>query len=101
MFQSNITATDLTLSGNLVVNGATTGVSSTNTTIADNMFELNSGVSSNANDIGIIMERGSTGDNVIFAWDRSEDKFTIGTTTATADSTSNISITRNISRKYF
>ena len=92
-FQGNITATDLTLSGNLVVNGATTTVSSTNTTIADNMFELNSGASSNANDIGIIMERGSTGDNAIFAWDESEDKFTIGTTTATADSTGNISIT--------
>ena len=57
------------------------------------MFELNSGASSNANDIGIIMERGSTGDNAIFAWDESEDKFTIGTTTATADSTGNISIT--------
>ena len=92
-FQGNITATDLTLSGNLVVNGATTTVSSTNTTLADNMFELNSGASSNANDIGIIMERGSTGDNAIFAWDESEDKFTIGTTTATADSTGNISIT--------
>ena len=39
------------------------------------------------------MERGSTGDNAIFAWDESEDKFTIGTTTATADSTGNISIT--------
>ena len=92
-FQGNITATDLTLAGNLVVNGATTTVSSTNTTLADNMFELNSGASSNANDIGIIMERGSTGDNAIFAWDESEDKFTIGTTTATADSTGNISIT--------
>ena len=92
-FQGNITATDLTLAGNLVVNGTTTTISSTNTTIADNMFELNSGASSNANDIGIIMERGSTGDNAIFAWDESEDKFTIGTTTATADSTGNISIT--------
>ena len=61
--------------------------------MSDNIFELNSGVSSNANDIGIIMERGSTGDNAIFAWDESEDKFTIGTTTATADSTGNISIT--------
>ena len=92
-FQGNITATDLTLSGNLVVNGTTTSVATTNTTLSDNLFELNSGASSNANDIGIIMERGSTGDNAIFAWDESEDKFTIGTTTATADSTGNISIT--------
>ena len=29
------------------------------------------------------MERGSTGDNVIIAWDESEDKFVVGTTTAT------------------
>ncbi len=92
-FQGNITAADLTLSGNLTVNGTTTSVATTNTTLADNMFELNSGASSNTNDIGIIMERGSTGDNAIFAWDESEDKFTIGTTTATADSTGNISIT--------
>ena len=84
---------NITVTGNLAVNGTTTTVATTNTTLSDNMFELNSGVSSNANDIGIIMERGSTGDNAIFAWDESEDKFTIGTTTATADSTGNISIT--------
>ena len=84
---------NITVTGNLSVNGTTTTVATTNTTLSDNMFELNSGVSSNANDIGIIMERGSTGDNAIFAWDESEDKFTIGTTTATADSTGNISIT--------
>ena len=58
-----------------------------------NIFELNSGVSSNANDIGIIMERGSTGDNAIIAWDESEDKFIVGTTTATASDTGNLSIT--------
>ena len=84
---------NITVTGNLSVNGTTTTVATTNTTLSDNIFELNSGVSSNANDIGIIMERGSTGDNAIFAWDESEDKFTIGTTTATADSTGNISIT--------
>ena len=84
---------NITVTGNLSVNGTTTTVATTNTTLSDNMFELNSGVSSNANDIGIIMERGSTGDNAIFAWDESEDKFTLGTTTATADSTGNISIT--------
>ena len=40
------------------------------------------------------MERGSTGDNAIIAWDESEDKFvTIVTTTATASDTGNLSIT--------
>tara|TARA_B100001250_G_scaffold220076_1_gene188780 strand:+ start:3659 stop:5134 length:1476 start_codon:yes stop_codon:yes gene_type:complete len=87
-----LTATDLTLSGNLVVNGTTTTVATTNTTITDNLLELNSGAGSNANDSGIIIERGSTGDNAIFVWDESEDKFIVGTTTGTADSTGNITI---------
>ena len=83
----------LTVSGDLTVNGTTTTVNSTNTTLDDNLLELNSGAGSNANDSGIIIERGSTGDNAIFMWDESADKFTLGTTTATASSTGNISIT--------
>jgi len=87
-----ITATGLTLSGDLVVNGTTTTIDSTNTTIADNLLELNSGATSNANDTGIIIERGSTGDNAIFAWDESADKFIVGTTTATASDTGDLTI---------
>ena len=87
------TGVNLTLSGNLTVNGTTTTVASTNTTITDNLLELNSGASSNANDSGIIIERGSTGDNAIFAWDESADKFIVGTTTGTASSTGDIDIT--------
>ena len=89
---SNVQFANLTLTGNLTVNGSTTTVSSTNTTVADNLLELNSGASSNANDTGIIMERGSTGDNAIFAWDESADKFIVGTTTATASDTGDLSI---------
>ena len=40
------------------------------------------------------MERGSTGDNAIFMWDESADKFVVATTTVTADSTGNISHTK-------
>ena len=91
---ANTTANgNLTVTGNLTVNGSTTTVNSTNTTIDDNLLELNSGASSNANDTGIIMERGSTGDNAIIAWDESADKFVVGTTTATASDTGNLSIT--------
>jgi len=43
--------------------------------------------------MGIIMERGSTGNNAIFMFDESADEFTVGTTTATNDATGNISIT--------
>ena len=84
---------NVTVTGTLTVNGSTTTVNSTNTTIDDNLLELNSGATSNANDTGIIMERGSTGDNAIVAWDESEDKFVMGTTTATASDTGNLSIT--------
>ena len=86
-------AGNLVLTGDLTVNGSTTTVNSTNTTLDDNLLELNSGATSNANDTGIIMERGSTGDNAIIAWDESADKFVMGTTTATASDTGNLSIT--------
>jgi len=84
---------DLTVTGNLTVNGTTTTLATTNTTVEDTLLELNSGAASNANDSGFIIERGSTGDNAIFMWDESADKFTLGTTTATADATGDITIT--------
>jgi hypothetical protein len=90
---------DVTLSQNLVVtgdftvNGTTTTVSTTNMKVSDTLIELNTGATSNANDMGIIMERGSTGNNAIFMFDESADEFTVGTTTATNDATGNISIT--------
>jgi hypothetical protein len=75
---------NLVLTGNLTVNGATTTVSSTNTTIADNLIELNTGISASTNDAGLIIERGSTGNNAAIIWDESADKFAMGTTTSTA-----------------
>ena len=85
---------NLIITGDFTVNGSTTTVNSTNTTIDDNLLELNSGASSNANDSGIIIERGSTGDNAVVMWDESADQFVVGTTTATASSTGNISHTK-------
>ena len=85
---------DVVIGGGLTVSGTTTTVSSTNTTIADHLLELSSGLTgSNTNDIGILMERGSTGNNAFMGFDESEDKFTVGTTTATADATGNLTIT--------
>jgi len=86
------TAVNLTISGNLTVNGTTTTVDTTNTTVKDNLLELNSGATSNANDSGILIERGSTGDNAIIAWDESADKFIVGTTTAANDATGDLTI---------
>ena len=85
---------NVTIAGNLTVSGTTTTVNTTNTTVSDSLLELNSGAGSNANDLGLLMERGSTGDNAIFMFDESTDKFVVGTTTATADSTGNISHTK-------
>jgi hypothetical protein len=83
---------DLTVTGNLTVNGTTTTISTTNSVVSDNLIELNNGAASNANDSGIIIERGSTGDNAIFAWDESADAFVMGTTTATGASTGDLTI---------
>ena len=83
----------LTVTGNLVVNGTTTTLSSTNTVVEDTLIELNTGAGSNANDMGIIMERGSTGDNALFIWDESADAFAFGTTTAVASATGDITYT--------
>ena len=90
----NVTASqNLVVTGNFTVNGTTTTVNTTNMKVSDTLIELNTGAGSNANDMGIIMERGSTGDNAIFMFDESADEFTVGTTTATNDATGNISIT--------
>ena len=84
---------NLTVTGNYTVNGTTTTISTTNTVVSDNLFELNNGAGSNANDSGIVIERGSTGDNAIFIWDESADTFQVGTTTATGSSTGNLTVT--------
>ena len=91
---SEVTVADnLTVTGDLTVSGTTTTVDTTNTVVKDSLIELNTGASSNSNDLGIVMERGSTGDNAIIAWDESADVFTVGTTTATGASTGNLTIT--------
>ena len=89
---SAITTTGTITTGNLSVTGTTTTVNSTNTTISDRLIELASGASTGA-DSGIIVERGSTGNNAIIAWDESADTWTLGTTTATGSSTGDLTIT--------
>ncbi len=97
LYVDAITTTDnqtiggnLTVTGNLTINGTTVTNDATNTEVKDPLIELNSGASSNASDLGVIMERGSTGDNAVILWDESGDFFTVGTTSATADSTGNM-----------
>jgi hypothetical protein len=84
---------NLTLTGNLTVNGTTETIATTNTTIADNLIELQSGISASTNDSGIIIERGSTGNNAAIIWDETADKFAMGLTTSTgADKSGGITV---------
>tara|TARA_Y100000310_G_scaffold257479_1_gene265539 strand:+ start:2423 stop:5548 length:3126 start_codon:yes stop_codon:yes gene_type:complete len=83
---------NLTVTGNFQVNGTTTTIATTNVVTTDFLIELNNTAASNANDMGVIMERGSTGDNAAFIWDESGDYFQVGTTTATGASTGNLTV---------
>ncbi len=90
----DITAEDLVLSGNLTVNGATVTNSATNTTIEDALIELGSGLTgNNTNDLGLILERGNTGDNVFMGWDESQDRVVFATTTDSGGSTGDLTLT--------
>ena len=79
----DITATDLTASGNvtitgnLTVNGTTTTVNSNTVEIGDNILVLNSDETGAASqDAGIEIERG-TDTNVALLWDETEDYWTL------------------------
>ena len=71
---SDVTFADLaatgnvTITGNLDVNGTTTTLDTTNSTIADRLIELGTGTTGTpANDMGIVLERGSS-DNAFIGW---------------------------------
>jgi hypothetical protein len=88
------TSGDVTVGGNLTVSGSTTSVNSTNTTIEDTLLVLQSGLTgANPNDIGLILERGSDGDNGFLGWDQSVDRFIAATTTADGSGTGDLTIT--------
>ena len=78
----------------MTVGGTSAIVNTTNTTIEDNIIELNTGATANNNSAGIIIERGSAGNNAAILWQENADKFILGLTTATAaDKSSAITVT--------
>ena len=90
---SNVEFSDVLVQGSLTVNGSTTTVSSTNTTIEDALIELGTGTTGTpSNDVGLVFERGDS-NNAFIGWDESADKFTMGTGTFTGASTGALSIT--------
>lgn len=81
---SEVTVNDnLTVTGDLTVNGATTTVDTANLTVEDPLIKLNKGnTTSPTLDMGIVFSRGngSLADkaNRVFIWDESEDEFAFG-----------------------
>ena len=90
---SNVEFANVIATGNLTVNGTTTTINTTNTTVTDSLVEYGTGTSGTpANDAGIVIERGSEA-NAFMGFDESANKFTVGTGTFTGASTGNLSIT--------
>jgi hypothetical protein len=88
-FTGDVSGTNLTLSGNLTVQGTTTSLETVNSQVKDSIMLLNDGAAdstNNANDVGLIMERGSSEDNVALVFDEGEDKFVCYKTSASASS---------------
>ena len=82
---------NLTISGNLTVNGTTTTVDTTNTTIQDPFMLLGSAGAGNV-DGGIIINRGSAGNNAAVIWDESADEFATILTTDAGTTAGNVTI---------
>ena len=90
----DVTTGDLTVTGNISISGSATTLNSTNTSINDSLIELNAGLTgTNPNDLGLILERGSSGSNVFIGWDESADKVVAGLTTSDGTATGNLSLT--------
>ena len=78
------TTGDVTVGGNLTVNGTTTTVNSTVVEVEDNAIEVNlkSDGAATANTAGLIVNRGEDVDKAQFLFDDTVDKFTLKVGTA-------------------
>lgn len=82
----NVQFVDLILTGDLTVQGTTTLINTTNTELKDNVIILNNGeagagVGGGTGTSGLEIERGSA-TNVLFLFDETTDKWTVGSTGA-------------------
>ncbi|MAH50091.1 hypothetical protein CMI37_30000 [Candidatus Pacearchaeota archaeon] len=84
---TNAGAVDVNIGGTLTVTGDVTYVDTTNLKIADALIELNKDNSGGAdNDAGILINRGSAGNNAALYWNEGDDKFKAVLTVSTAES---------------
>lgn len=110
LFSDDITASNVTIAGNLIVEGTTTTVNTEQINLADNIITLNSNLEANTaptQDAGIEINRGSD-TTVSFIWDESNDYWTtdgqsihtnasfIGDLTGNADTASQLETGRTI-----
>ena len=86
-FNSLTLTTDLSVGGNLYVDGDVTNVNTTDLNVEDKWILLASGSSAAAGDAGIIVEYSSSGVGAGFGWDNSEGRF--GFDAAGADAATN------------
>lgn len=87
--------TDVLIDGNFTVTGETTLVETTNTSITDQIIELNKGYpgSSLSADSGVVINKGTVDNNLFFGWDASTSQFTVGYGTFDGLSTGDLSLT--------
>ena len=85
----NVTVTgNFQLDGNLTVSGTTTSVNTTNIEIQDALLELSKNNSGGSDvDSGILITRGSAGNNAAFYWNEGDDKFKAVLTTSAGSAT--------------
>lgn len=82
-------AADVRIPGNLIVDGATTYVETTNLKIEDSIIILNKNNSGAVDiDAGIMIERGANGNNAAIYWNEGDDVFKAVLTTSGHDTTS-------------
>jgi plastocyanin len=80
------------ITGDLTVQGTTTTVDSQNLAVEDNLIVINSSGSVGHNS-GMMINRGSEGNNAVMIWDESTDKFLFGTTTSDGSTTADFAVT--------
>jgi hypothetical protein len=79
---------NIEVGGNMTVSGTTTSVNTTNLEISDALLELNKNNSGGADvDAGLLIQRGSAGNNAAFYFNEGEDKFKAVLTNSAATAT--------------
>jgi plastocyanin len=79
------------ITGDLTVQGTTTTVDSQNLAVEDNLIVINSSGSVGHNS-GVMINRGSEGNNAVMIWDESDDSFKVGTTTSDGSTTGDFAV---------